>query len=183
MLYSIDRDELPKTKEEFEKFKVMKKYERHERYPDPIIHSYIESKFEMGLSKDQFSNEIINVNAVGKNIKKDLKKGILMLNEAKEQICKSLMSFDLYKKNLMSTIYAKEQWMKVIENMKTVDIQISNEDVFDLTKEFICYEQRVDIPDPKLLARVRSKAGGSVDPPSAFMTHAFSSTYTMSLLK
>lgn len=93
------------------------------------------------------------------------------------------MLLDLLKSNMMTKMYTREQFVTMMENMKKVDIIVSHEQVFGIEKEYIKYEQKLDVPNPKLLAKVQSKVSGSIDPPSSFMTHAFSSTYNMTLLK
>ena len=161
----------------------MKKFEKHEKYPDPIVRAWIDIQLGMGYSKEQYNSLAINAMQKLKEVKKELKIGIQMLFEAKEQVCKSLMSMDLFKKNFLFKTWNKEQMISILEMFKNVDIKVSNEAVFDLTRENIKFTQRLDIPDPKLLSIVHSKANGSVETPSSLLTHAFSATYNMTLVR
>ena len=183
MLYCMDHESMPKTKEEFDSFIYMKKFEKHEKYPDPIMRQFLESKVEQGLTKEQIQNEVDNVIPIWREIKVELWEGIAKLFETKEQLCKTLMKFDLFKKNLMYKIITKEQFIRNLENFRSFDISISNEQVFGMEKDYIKYEQRMDIPDPKIMAKVQSILMGGDEPISRFITSAFSSTYNMTLLK
>mmetsp|Transcript_13557 Transcript_13557/g.15712 ORF Transcript_13557/g.15712 Transcript_13557/m.15712 type:complete len:82 (+) Transcript_13557:496-741(+) len=80
----------------------MKKYKRHEVYPDPIVRKYIESNISMGLTNDQILNFSINQLPHLIEIKNEMKLGVSMLFEAKEQIYKSLMLHSLFKNKFMN---------------------------------------------------------------------------------
>jgi len=182
MMYCADK-ELPSTLEDYDKYNVLKKYEKHERYPDPLVRLFIEIHSNLGYTKEQLKNMNLNVIQKLKEIKESLKVGISMLFEAKEHICKSLMMLDIFKKNLMRNAVTRDQLIWTLEKWKNIDMKVSNEAVFGLEKDIITYNQRLDIPDPKLLATVQSQVKGSDEPPTSFLTNAFSSTYVMTLLK
>lgn len=58
-LYSLDKD-IPATKVDFERYAKMKKFQRHEKYPDPLVRSFIELILEKNLSSDQYQDLIHN---------------------------------------------------------------------------------------------------------------------------
>ena len=95
-LYIADKD-IPITKDQFERYKTMKKFEQYENYPDPFVRFYIEEKINWMYGEDEYKNYEENSSPLMKMVKQELKKGIKMLIEAKNQICHTMMINDIYK--------------------------------------------------------------------------------------
>ena len=85
-----------------------------------------------------------------------MKKGIQMLFDAKEQIYKSLMTHDLYKRFFLSKSITKEQYLIMFKDMKDWDVKLSYEQIFNVQKKNIDIDVTIDIPDPETFTKVNS---------------------------
>jgi len=84
-LYGVDKN-IPETREEYERYTKMKKYQQYEEYPDPLVRDYIEEVLSFGYNKDQFNHVIKNQKPALIKMKQEIRKAIIMLFDAREQI-------------------------------------------------------------------------------------------------
>ena len=139
MLYCCDKD-VPTTKEEYDRYKVMKKFEKHEKYPDPIVRQYIKNHLTFNFSKPQYEHIIKNIQPEVRAVKQEIRAGLKMLSEAKEHICKQLMHYDLVKNTMLPAFITKEQILTILKSTENVDLRLTNEAVFNFEE----YEIQVD---------------------------------------
>ena len=176
-LYAVEKD-LPKSKADYERYDKLKKFKRHEIYPDPLVRRFIETNIELNLSTDQFLNLYINQIPQLIEIKNEMKIGVNMLFEAKQQIYKSLMLNHVFKKKFMNPTICKAQLIHTLNDMKDFDLKVSYEQIFNVQKEDIEIERSIDIIDPEIYAKVTSW-DCEIDPST--LPKAFSDTFQMTV--
>jgi len=89
MLYVIDKENMPKTAEEFINYSKLKKFEKYEKYPDPLVRKFIDSRTILNLTETQIHHFYKNQLPKLHEIKDEMRKGISMLFGARDQIYKS----------------------------------------------------------------------------------------------
>jgi hypothetical protein len=99
----------------------MKKFEKHEKYPDEYVRTYVDEIVDMNYSKAQYDNLHENVHLPAIELKNEMKKGLNVLFEAKDMLYKSLMKLDLMKSKLMPAAVSKDQIMNLFKQMKEID--------------------------------------------------------------
>lgn len=55
LLYVSDKNR-PKTKEDYVQFTKLKKFQKHEKYPDEYVHQFIDHILSQNLTDEQFEN-------------------------------------------------------------------------------------------------------------------------------
>lgn len=133
-LYLLAKDFIP-TKTDFEKFAKMKKFQRYENYPDPIIRKYMETHLHLNFSNEQYQHLVTNQLEKLKEVKVEMEKGISMLFEARNQIYKTCMLYDVYKKNFIGKSITKNQLVSYFKNMKDFEFKFGYEQIFNVRKE------------------------------------------------
>lgn len=156
LLYVIENKDLPKWKADYERYEKLKKFKRYELYPDPLVRKFIEDNIDLNLTDEQLLH--LHANQIPQliEIKKEMKIGMNMLFEAKEQIYKSLMLNHVFKKKFMNTWIWKEQLIHQLNYIKEVDIKVGYEQIFNVQKEEIEVERSIEIMDQEIYGQVTS---------------------------
>ena len=112
-----------------------------------------------------------------------MKQALNSLFEAKESIYKCLMELDMLKQNMMPECISKDQILHLFQTMKTMDIKLNNEQVFDIEKKVISYQQKLTIVDPKLYAKTMKNAQNLTEANHKLLINELQSNYDMLVMK
>lgn len=159
LFYMWDREDIPKSAEDFDKYEKMKKYQQYESYPDPIIRQFIETKIKMGYTKAQFKNMLENQFPLVKSIKKEFKDSVNLMYQAKWGIFKALMSYDLFKRSWFSSKISKEEFIDGLDTIRFNDMKISMKDILNVEKQDLTINREFHIPNPKVFKKSRVLQG------------------------
>mmetsp|Transcript_37584 Transcript_37584/g.37139 ORF Transcript_37584/g.37139 Transcript_37584/m.37139 type:complete len:188 (-) Transcript_37584:3-566(-) len=151
-LYACDKS-LPKTKAEFESYKKLGKFQRHEKYPDPLIRDYVERSLLFNFSNEQYQNFTVNYMNAVQNLKEEVRDAISTLYEARSKIYKAIMTSDVLKTQACTKTIKKEQFLRMAEKCIHLNTKVTFDHIFNITKEKISVEKKIDIPNPKLFSR------------------------------
>lgn len=152
LLYILDKD-IPRSKAEYESYSKLGKFQRHAKYPDPLVRKYIEDNLILNLSNDQYHDFLTNQMQQFVEFKKEVREAISTLFQAKFKVYKAIMFLDLLKTKLTTKTISKSQLMNLAQQSKTRDMKISFEQIFNIQKEDVEVEKRIEIPDPKAFAK------------------------------
>lgn len=152
MLYVIDKD-IPKTRAEYESYSKLGKFQRHAKYPDPLVRQYIENNLLLNLNNEQYQDLIQNQLKQMGDFKKEVKEAVTALYDAKFKIYKSIMLHDLLKTKLTLKTISKNQLLNMAQNMKKHECVLSYDQIFDIKRKEISVEVKIPIPDPKAFAK------------------------------
>jgi len=152
LLYAIDKD-IPRSKAEFDSYEKLGKFQRHAKYPDPLIRGFIENNLLFNYTNDQyidfFNNKIENI----REFKEEVREAISSLYEAQFKIYNSLMSHDLLKSKLLMKNISKSQLLSIASKTKLKGVKIPFERIFNIQKTAVTVEKKIEIPDPKAFAK------------------------------
>jgi hypothetical protein len=179
MLYCADKD-LPKTKSEYESYRKLGKFQRHSKYPDPLVRLFIENILLINYSNEQWTNFYKNELQIIKEFKKEVSDSISSLLESKFKIYKSLMMFDLIKTKIQSKSISKSQVMNLAANTKLKDIKITFDKVFNIQKKDMEVERRIHFVDPKAFAK--AAVHGVERDPNGEVPKSVTDTYNATLM-
>lgn len=161
-LYAIDK-KMPTTKAEFESYRKMKKFQQHEAYPDPHVRDFIEAQLTLEYSSDQYNDFFNNYIPAMKIIKTKLEDGVKTLFDSKSKIYECLMLYEIVMETFNKSQMSKERLLKLFETMKNLDVKISLERIFNITKREIEVEPAIPVTDPRIFKKCRVK-NGQMDP-------------------
>lgn len=157
-IYAVDKN-IPKTRAEFERYAKLKKYQQYEAYPDPDVREFIEQYLSYNLTKEQMNNVVKNQLPNLLKIKSEMKKGVQLLYSAREQIYKCLMMFACFKENFMSAGVTKQQFLGAVEGLRSFDLRIGYQKIFNIEKRESEVEVALEIFDPKAFHKVAVDSG------------------------
>lgn len=180
VFYILDKDK-PSTVSEFDNYWKLKKFEKFEKYPDPFVRKWFDSRSVMNLTRSQADHFYSNIFTKFAELKDEYLKAIQMLFEAKERLYKVLMMHDMFKRNFMSKSITKDQYLALFKDMKEWDVKLSYEQIFNIQKRNIDIDVSIDIPDPEGYAKVCSiwEKKPENTQPQRFINH----TYNMTTIK
>jgi hypothetical protein len=178
-IYAVDKN-IPRTRSEFERYAKLKKYQQYEAYPDPDVREFIEHYLSFNLSKEQMNNVVKNQLPNLLKIKLEMKKGVQLLYSAREQIYKCLMMFACFKKNFMAAGVTKEQFLGAFEGLKSYELRIGYQKIFNIEKRESEMEIALEILDPKSFHKIAVESG--VMTPSSPSPEVISDTFPITLL-
>jgi hypothetical protein len=152
LFYVLDKD-IPKTKSEYESYKKLGKFQRHEKYPDPYVRKFIDDQVHLNLSSEQYQDFITNQMKSFAVLKEEARDAISTLYEARTKVYSSIMLHDLLKTQMTAKTISKVQFQNLAKNSMKGENYISYDQIFNINKREAKIERKLKIENPKLFAR------------------------------
>lgn len=131
--YACDK-EFPTSYSDLISYSKMKKFQKHEKYPDEKVRDFIDVSCALMSSEEEYNNFLINKLPAIRETKKGLKKGITELFEAKQTIYKALMQNEV-SCGTMEPKLNKEKLISYLEAMKQGNLKITYREAFEIEEE------------------------------------------------
>lgn len=176
ILYCWDKP-IPLKKSEYDRYSVMKKFEKFENYPDEHIRTFIDHNISHKLKTYHYNYLEWNIYPILKNLKNSLKDGLNSLFEAQNTIIQTRMKLEMLDRELLEILYGSDSSNLAIKS------SLSVENVCDVTKNTVQLCQSLDIHDPLLYGKVLKKYKKSTAPSWKFQKSSIESSYSLTMQK
>lgn len=141
MLYVQDK-ELPKSKAEYESYNKLGKFQKHAKYPDPLVRMFIENNLILNLNNDQYHNLLTNQMKQMGEFKKEVKEAVSTLFDARFKLYKAIMTHDLIKTKLTIKTISKSQLLNLVDHCKKHEVKVSYEQIFGIQRTLVDVERK-----------------------------------------